>query len=99
MTAITRPKLVDATKAFPICKSLIKPNQTRLPEEKKDWPEQLKPYLSSRRQLTKTEGVIRSGDRTITPANLSQEDLNTLHAEHAAVTTMLTKAAQEVIDT
>ena len=75
VTAITRPKLVDATKAFPICKSLIKPNQTRLPEEKKDWPEQLKPYLSSRRQLTKTEGVIRSGDRTITPANLSQEDL------------------------
>ena len=85
---------MDATKAFPIC---IKPTITRLPKEKKDWPEQLMPYLPSRCQLTKTEGVIRSGDRTITPANLSHEDLNTPHAGHAAVTTMLTKTAQEVI--
>ena len=45
-----------------------------------------------------TNGVIRSGDRTVTTAKLRQEALNTFHAGHAAATTLLTKATQEVID-
>ena len=107
VTAITRSRLVDATKVFPICQNLMKPIRTRLHEEK-DRPEQLMPYLPNRCRLTETEGVIRSGDRTVmairqwrprvTPANLRQEALNTLHTGHTAVTTMLTKATQEVID-
>ena len=88
VTAITWPRPVETTKASPI----------HLPEEKKDWFEELTPYLPYRCHITETEGVIRSDDRTVTPANLRQEALNTLHAGHVAATTMLTKATQEVID-
>ena len=98
VTASTRPRLVDATKAFPICQNLIKPIGTRLPEEKKDWPQQLTPYIPSRCNLTETGEVSRSGNRTTIPANLRQEDLHTLHTGHAAVTIMPTKATKEVID-
>ena len=32
VTAVTKPKFVDATKALPICPTLIKPIRTRLPD-------------------------------------------------------------------
>ena len=98
MTAITWPKLVDATKAFPNCQSLIKPIRTRLPEKKMDWPEEPTPYPSYRCHLTKTEGVTKSGNKTVTPANLRQKAPNTLCTGHAAATTMMTTANQEVIN-
>ena len=41
LTAITRPRILDATKASPICQKLVKLIQTGLLEEKKDWPEEL----------------------------------------------------------
>ena len=46
--------------------------------------------------LMETEGVIRCGDRTVLPANQCQQALNVLHAGHAGVTTMLTKATQSL---
>ena len=46
--------------------------------------------------LMETEGVISCGDRTVIPANLCQQALNVLHAGHAGVTTMLTKATQSL---
>ena len=43
-----------------------------------------------------TEGVIRCADRTVIPADLRQEALDILHAGHAGVTTMLTKATKSL---
>ena len=63
-----------------------------------DWPEEPTPYPSYRCHLTKTEGVTKSGNKTVTPANLRQKAPNTLCTGHAAATTMMTTANQEVIN-
>ena len=90
--AITRPRIVDSTKASPICQKLGQLIQTGLPEQKKDWPEELTSYVPYRRYLTESERVIKCGNRTVIPADSRQEALNILHKGHAEVTTMLTKA-------
>ena len=65
---------------------------TRLPEDKKDWPEEITSYFPYRRYLRETEGAIKCGNRTVIPANLRQEALNIIHEGHAKVTTMVNKA-------
>ena len=92
--AITWQRLQHATASSPICQALTSFMRAGLPSEARDWPKELLPYHPYRAHLLESDGVILCGERPLIPTGLRAEVMETLHAGHAGVTTMLERASQ-----
>ena len=94
--AITWPRLQAAAAVSPHYQTLIDLISNGLPSEKSKWPESLHEYYPYRLALLVVDGIAMCGERPIIPASLRPEVLETLHAGHSGVTTMLAKATQSL---
>ena len=94
--AITWPRLQAAAADSPQYQTLIELISNGPPVQKSMWPESLLQYFPYRLNLLVVDGIAMCGERPIIPASLRPEVLETLHAGHSGVTTMLAKAAQSL---
>ena len=94
--AITWPRLQEAASKAPLYQDLATLIGNGAPEDKSAWPASLVEYHPYRSSLLVLDGVVMCGERPVIPAPLRSEVLETLHAGHAGVTTMLAKATQAI---
>ena len=94
--AITWPRLQAAAAESPLYQDLIDLISNGTPEPQSAWPSTLLQYHPHRRNLLVVDGIVMCGERPVIPASLRAEVLETLHAGHAGITTMLAKAAQSL---
>ena len=94
--AITWPRLQAAAAESPLYQDLINLISNGTPEQQSAWPSTLLQYHPHRRNLSVVDGIVMCGERPVIPASLRAEVLETLHAGHSGITTMLAKAAQSL---
>ncbi len=66
------------------------------PIGKESWPMNLQKYHKLRDGLTTVDGVILYNNRIVIPEDLQKEVLDSLHAAHQGVTSMISRAEQSV---
>ena len=64
------------------------------PEERKDLPEQAKPYFSTRDELTVQDGLIFRGQRVVIPQSLRQDMKQRIHSSHLGIGSCLRRARE-----
>ena len=64
------------------------------PEERKDLPEQAKPYFSIRDELTVQDGLIFRGQRVVIPQSLRQDMKQRIHSSHLGIGSCLRRARE-----
>ena len=65
------------------------------PEERKDLPEQAKPYFSTRNDLTVQDGLIfRGNQRVVIPQSLRQNMKQQIHSSHLGIGSCLRRARE-----
>jgi len=66
------------------------------PDERKDLPEQAKPYFSTRDELTVQDGLIFRGQRVVIPLSLRAEMKQRVHASHLGIGSCLRLARESL---
>ena len=66
------------------------------PETREDWPLELQEFYPHRDSLSSMNEILLFKDRMVIPQSLRKEVLDTLHAGHQGVTSMVDIASQSV---
>lgn len=64
------------------------------PEDRKDLPEQAKPYFSTRDELTVQDGLIFRGERVVIPQSLRHDMKQRIHSSHLGIGSCLRRARE-----
>ena len=91
-TVLTWTRLTAAATSCPVYKSLHKMVSSGASDDQHCWPPALLAYYPHRKALVTIEDVVMMHDRPVIPQSLREEVLEHLHAGHAGVTYMYSRA-------
>lgn len=67
-----------------------------LPENRQEFPTQLREYFQFREDLSTVDGVVLYRDRVVIPPALRREVLATLHSAHQGISSMISRAESSI---
>ena len=94
--ALTLDKVREASAADQSVSELITLIEAGLPEERADWPDNLKEFYTVRDKITVQDQVIICGERVYIPSELRPQVLEILHSSHSGVSSMSARASESV---
>jgi hypothetical protein len=94
LQVITWASLSRESERDPTLRHLFQMVTNGAPEERAEWPEELRSFYNRPEQLTTIDNVVLTGGRAIIPAALRQQALDILHSGHCGATGMADRARE-----